>query len=265
MKSIHDDIHDFLKDRGLTPTEITLYVTGLQFGRHTASELARRVGIKRTTVYSALTSLEQKGMMGVHTQSGTTYYTATEPSLIERKLIEEIDILKHQRLEFINLLPLFDDLQFQSATKTEVASYYGVSGVKTVVDAALYCASRSWKIIAPKHNFFSDYDVDYGDYFIRVRKQRGIRAKSLWEPSFIRNRTFDDTAFEFRNPRILPKQLEGKFKSTIIIFDNSVAFINSAEESSAVLIKSVEIRETMEVFFDGLWGSAQPVPKRNRK
>lgn len=265
METVHKDIRAFLQKLGLTTTEVTLYVASLEWGPQTTTELAKRSGIKRTTTQSALLTLIEKGMMSLYSQSGKSIYTATDPNLIECRFTEQIDKLKKQQLDFINLLPLFDDLRSQSATTTEVSSFQGKEGVKTAVDTALFCASRRWKIIAPDKNFFSEGDRDYADYFIKVRKQRGIKAQSLWEPSFVAKRTIDETAFEFRNPRVLPKGLAGKFKSTIIVFDSSVVFANSAHELSAVLIRSKEISETMEVFFDGLWKASSAIPKRNRK
>ncbi|MCB9812764.1 hypothetical protein H6778_03850 [Candidatus Nomurabacteria bacterium] len=261
MATIHKDIKDFLTSWGLTQTEISLYLTGIQYGSQTTAEFARRSGIKRTTAQSALTSLVQKGMMAVHSQSGVSNYTATDPHHLERVFAEQIDEIKKQQLDFINLLPLFEDMTDRAAVATEVSQYQGFEGVKTAVDAALFCASRRWKIIAPERNFFSESDPDYAKYFIKVRTQRGIKAKSLWEPAFVTKRTFGAVDFEFRDPRILPKSLVGRFKTTIIIFDSSVLFISAATTLSAVLIRSDEIRETMEVFFDGLWLTAKQIPK----
>lgn len=262
MAHIHKDITTFLSDIGLTATEISLYVAGLRAGAATVSELAKQTGIKRTTTHSALSSLESKGLVGTHLQTGTTTYVMKDPNLIEQSISEKIETLKNQRLDFINLLPLLTDLSAQGSGATEVSTYTGFAGVKTVVDTALYCASRRWKIISPERNFFSEGGREFGEYFIRIRKQRGIKAKSLWESSFVQKRTFDETAFTFRDPRILPKSVEGKFKTTVIIFDSSVAFISSVGEQTAVLIKSPEISATMEIFFDGLWDSAKSIPKR---
>jgi sugar-specific transcriptional regulator TrmB len=263
MKQVHKEIKQFLSELGLTPTEISIYVTNLQFGKQTTAELAKRSGIKRTTTYSALASLIEKGVVGMHTQSGSRYFTATDPHLIERSFVTKIENLKKQQLDFINLLPLFEDLTSQAGGATEVASFHGEKGVRTAVDAALYCVSRKWKIIAPEKNYFSESDKEYAEYFIKIRTQRNIRATSLWEPAFVKKRTFNHVDFEFRNPRVLPQQLVGKFRNTLIIFDSSVLFISSANEATAVLIKSAEIKETMEVFFDGLWLAAKPIPQKN--
>jgi sugar-specific transcriptional regulator TrmB len=265
MTKIHKDINEFLTSWGLTPTEISLYVTGLQHGPQTTSEFAKRSGVKRTTAQSALSTMQQKGMVSRHAQSGVSRYIATDPQHLEWIFSEQIDNLKKQQFDFINLLPLFEDLTDSVTVVTEVSQYQGLEGVKTAVDTALFCVSRQWKIIAPERNFFSETDPDYADYFIKVRAQRGIRAQSLWEPDFVRKRKFYYHDFEFRDPRVLPKPLVGKFKVTIIIFDASVLFISSVNTLSAVLIKSEEIHDTMEVFFDGLWLQAKQIPKNKVK
>lgn len=262
MKGSHTEVSEFLTKQGFTRTEIFLYIAGLEAGPQTASELAKRSGIKRTTAQSAVTNLVEKGMMSRQVSAGASLYTTTDPALIERTFTERIDDLKKQHLDFINLLPLFDGLVSDSSSVTEVSSFHGKEGVKTAVDTALFCSGRRWKIIAPEKNLFSEGDKDYAEYFIRIRKQRGIKAQSLWEPGFIKGRTFDATAFEFRNPRILPKALVGRFKTTIILFDASTLFVNSADEMSAVLIRSADIHDTLEVFFDGLWTNAKKIPKR---
>lgn len=263
MKAIHKDIQDFLSQLGLTPTEILLYLTGLQYGPQTTSTYAKRSGVKRTTAQSALSSLVEKGMMGSHAQSGTTYYTASDPNLIQRHFDEQIDELKNKQLDLFNLLPLLEDISNQSVTSTEVSHYHGMDGVKTAIDAALYCASRKWKILAPEKNFFSEGDKEYADYFINTRRKRGIKAQSLWEPGFAAKRPYHPTDLAFRKPRLLPKELAGRFKTSIIIFDSSVLFVNSYRELSAVLIRSTEINQTMEIFFDGIWANAKEIsPKK---
>jgi sugar-specific transcriptional regulator TrmB len=264
MTAVHKDIKAFLNELGLTPTEISLYIAGLRYRQQTVTELAKRSGIKRTTTQSAIATLIEKGMMSAHAQSGAMLYMAVDPELIDRRFIERIDMLKQQRLDFINILPLFDDVKNTSVTTTEVTSFHGLEGVKTAVDTALFCVSRQWKIIAPERNFFSEIGTEYAKYFISIRKKRGIRAQSLWEPSFVAKRTFDETAFEFRNPRVLPKELAGRFTASIIIFDNSVLFITSASEMSAVLIRSTEIHQIMGLFFNGVWANAKEIPKRRK-
>lgn len=258
-------MEEILKRLGFTDTEIKLYLTGLQLGSSTATELAKAAGIKRTTTHSALLSMEEKGLVGGHEQAGKKLYTMEAPQVLERRYVEAIDALKGEHLDFLNALPLFDAFTKTGAQPTEVSSFSGKEGVKSAVDAALYCSSRHWKIIAPKRNYFSEGGTEYGDYFIKIRRQRQIKARSLWERSFIKGRTFSETAFTFRDPRLIPKHLEGKFKSTLILFDESVLFINSAKEDTAVLIRSKEINDTMSVFFEGLWALSKPIPKSHHR
>jgi len=262
---MHQEIQTFLQTRGLTDTEIKLYIQSLVSDVSTAAQLAQQSGIKRTTVYSALVSLEQKGLMSVVHSGEIKKYEATKPELIENQLAQEIDTLQTQKNGFSEVLPLFARMMTEHSTSTSVQQYTGERGVRTAIVQALFCADRSWKIIAPTKNYFSQTDKAYADYFIKTRKQRNIAAQSLWEPAFVKSRKFSHSTIDSRNPRILAKEYEGKFASTIILFDQKVLFINSIHDLSAVVISSPEIYSTMELFFAGVWNVSKPVPKNKLK
>src|SRR3989339_824298 len=126
------------------------------------------------------------------------------------------------------------------------------TGIKLVIEEALYCKSRHWDVIAPPKNFFSDFDKKYAEYFMNTRKRKKISARSLWE-SKADKKVLTPEDLKQRQPRILPNIMYGKFKSIIIIFDDKVAIISSLKESSAILIQSREVHDTMLALFDGLW------------
>ncbi len=259
---MNTEITSFLKNRNLTETEIKLYLLGLQEGSLGASELAKQSGIRRTTVYSALSALEQKGFASVNESEQKRQYTMSNPLMIEHQIAQEVDSLQEQKKDFAEVLPLFDGLVAGTGVGSSVQQFVGEQGVRTAIDQALFCANRSWKIIAPAENYFSQSDAEYAKYFIKTRKQRGITAQSLWEPVFAKSRKFSQGTIDTRNPRILAKEYEGKFASVVILFDQKVLFVNSVKDFSAVVISSPEIFSTMEVFFNGVWSVSKSVPQK---
>jgi len=258
---MHKDIQTFLSERGLTDTEVQLYVLGLGEKISTASDLAKKSGLKRTTVYSALASLEQKGLTGSVLQGSVRAYAMVDPSLLEQQLEEAIEDLQAQKQQFAEVLPLFEKLSGTGGVDTLAQQFQGEAGVRTAVDMALFCRSRQWKIISPAQNYFSQTDPEYAAYFIKTRKQRKISAQSLWEPAFVTKRKFSQSTLDTRNPRVLPRQYANKFQSVIILFDTKVLFVNSMNELSAVVIESPEISATIHVLFDGLWSHSNPIAK----
>lgn len=259
---MQQDIRHFLADAGFTGTEIRIYLAGFLRESIRANALAAQTGIQRTTVYNALTTLIQKGLVSKHVVDGITWYTMYPPEIIKTSIQNKIDALKGQLLDFEKLIPLFNKLGNEQRVETGVAYFDGVSGMKTAINQALYCQSRSWKILAPHRNFFSELDLTYAKYFMQMREERGITAKSIWERSFVAHRKFSKLAVSIRNPRLLPRSLEGRFKTTMILFDKKIAFISSLQEHTAIIIQSEEIYDLLDVLFDGLWMQSEPLTKK---
>jgi hypothetical protein len=156
------------------------------------------------------------------------------------------------------IIPLLKSRKSQKEEVFKVSHFEGAEGIKLVVEKALYCQSRQWKIIAPAKNFFSDFDENYARYFLKTRRANGVKAQSLWEFKPGR-RILSAEEIKERNPRYLPKTMHGKFQSVVIVFDDKVAFISSMKNLSAVLIQSREINETLAAIFSGLREGSVPI------
>ncbi|MFA5986454.1 MAG: helix-turn-helix domain-containing protein [Parcubacteria group bacterium] len=253
-------IKNILHEMGLTDTEIDIYLVGLSYETISVKELEKTTRINRTTIYHALDTLTQKGLVSKR-ESGTgakLLFTMTSPENIKKFLDREIKLLQEKKKEVDTIIPLLMDRSKQKEEDFTVSHFEGSEGIKLVVEEALYCRSREWSIIAPKKNFFSEFDSNYARYYIKTRKENRIKARSLWEHTpDAQALTLEDV--HDRNPRYLPKIMHGKFQSVIIIFDDKVAFISSMKNISAVLIHSREIHETMAAMFSGLWVNAEDV------
>ncbi len=240
---------------GLTKTEATIYRAGLTRSPASATELSRKTGIKRPTVYHALETLMAKGLVAKKGSGARLAFSMTPPTSLQSLIDRQIDKLEQQKSSIAALVPL---LKKTAAPATvDVAHFEGLEGVKMVVEEALYCRSRRWDIVAPKENFFATFDRAYAKYFLQSRTHRGIIARSLWEKGLPRH-VLSDEELRIRNPRWLPDSAKGTFTSLIILFDDKVAIISSSEVLSAILIRSEEIHATFTAIFEMLWTSAKP-------
>lgn len=258
------DIQSILSELGLSRTEIDVYLAGLARPSVGVHELVTVTRIKRPTVYHALETLMQKGLVSKHGTVRRLEFVMTKPRQFEHLVDREIGKLQERKQKIVSVLPMLEArLSPESAKSVRVSQFDGIDGVKTVVEEALYCKSRHWDILAPRKNFFSDFDPAYRRYFLQTREQRGIVARSLWERGTAehdRLLTADEVAH--RNPRYLPESLHGKFESLVILFDDKVAIITSLETHSAILIESEEVRRLLSAMFDGLWFVAEPYLKK---
>jgi sugar-specific transcriptional regulator TrmB len=241
---------------GLSPTEATIYVAGLSKSVIDVQALVKATSIKRPTIYHALETLSEKGLVGKQTNFGKTKYIMSPPRQLEMLVQKEANQVVRNQLLLQTLVPRLTNLS-SSSEQIVTAQYDGIEGIKFVIDTALYAKKRQWDIIAPPSNFLSETSPEYARYYLETRKKRGITSRSLWEKKE-GGRKLTPEELKERHPRFLPKVMRGQFQSLIIIFDDKVAIISSLKNASAILITSQEINKTFKTMFEGLWHSSEP-------
>jgi sugar-specific transcriptional regulator TrmB len=262
--TLDKDINSKLSLLGLSDTEAKLYQAGLSIGKSIGViQLQKLVSLKRPTIYHALDTLAAKGLVAKVASANRQLYSFTPPSQLER-LMEAGIVQAQRKLRLaVQLTPILENLQLQAGS-TIVSHYEGVEGVKAVIDMALFCKVPKWDILAPRKNFFSEFDERYSRYYLTTRKRHDIVSRSLWERTpdgkFLTpgGKPLDKDDLAERQPRYLPQLMQGKFKSTMILFDDKVALISSLSGLSAILITSEEIHDFFEAMFEGLWSVSTP-------
>jgi HTH-type transcriptional regulator, sugar sensing transcriptional regulator len=253
-----NDPRSLLENLGLTETEAALYLAALGTPTTGVAELAKHTGIKRPTVYHALGTLAEKGLVAKRGTGSRQTFAACPPEQLHRLIAEEEEKLRKNETLLKQQLPALIE-RHRAAASEEISTvqYEGIDGIKMVVDIALFCRSLRWDIIAPNKNFFSEFDKAYASYYLSQRTLRGISSRSLWERGLPR-RKLSTVELKERSPRYLPEVMHGRFQSVIILFDDKVAIISSLERLSAILIISKEIHGTFAAMFEGLWEHSEP-------
>jgi len=89
-------VHVLLETLGFSRKEVDVYLAVLQSGKVSASDVARKTGINRTTVYSVSKELMKKGVIREDLGKKTRYLVALSPSELtsltekeERRLLEK--------------------------------------------------------------------------------------------------------------------------------------------------------------------------------
>lgn len=253
-------ITNYLESIGLSKTESQLYISGLQ-KPSSIEDLTKNTAIKRSTAYHALDTLKAKGLVSSQRDNGRLLFTMTPPDNLATFLDHQSKELERKQIELDRLLPLFPTPPESKANSYHVEHYESIEGIKRVVDIALECKNPAWRIIAPKQNFFSEYDQDYARYYLTKRQAHKIKAKTLWEAPIQGKSSGKLTLRDIvaRNPRYLPSKFRGQFNAVIIIFDDKVAYISSLKNSESLLIQSPDFTSTMQVMFDSLWDASKDI------
>jgi sugar-specific transcriptional regulator TrmB len=250
-----------LKELGLSETETTTYLTGLSYETISVQELEKQTGIKRTTLYHALTTLGAKGLVSHSSVGGVRLvYSMAKPERLLRITENKMEKLKTEQATITSLIPLLNNRQPSQEEDIQVRRFNGIEGVKTAIDEALYAKNRHWDIIAPKNNFLFQFNKEYSHYFMETRSKRGITTRALWEKSDLW-RPLTSEEISTRRPRFLPDSMTGHFHTLIILFDKSILYISSLNNASAIIVESSELFGTMSGIFESLWSISEEYNK----
>ena len=251
------NVEKTLEEYGLTSTEARLYAAGLRLSPCTIPELAKETQIKRPTIYHAINTLSEKGLVNEKKNGTKTVFIMTNPehinSLVETRRVH----LDAQMKQLEILIPLLTASQQNLKRAFNVTHQHGVKGMKMVMDSAFRSKGRHWDIIAPYQNFLRSLGPEYSEQYLRTRKVRNITSRTLWENGFKGRKLTEEEQIE-RNPRYMPKTLQGKFTSMLILFDDKIAIFSSDEDLSAILIESKEIHAMFQAMFECLWEYSEP-------
>ncbi len=246
---------------GLTDTESTIYLACLPYPAVGAAEAVRFTGIKRTTVYHALDALVAKGLAAKKQSKGKVVFSMLNPTSLKHALASEKQKIERQEMELRELIPILEGVKKDKIGVTQVEYYEGEAGVKAVYEEALNCKSSRWDTITPMQCFVEAYGSEFKLYIRNTRRERSIHSRALWEDVKRSKPKEKQTLSGRREVRYLPKNMQGKFKTKIILFDNRVAIIMPAEKASAVLIRSDEVHGAFQTLFDTVWGISEPLNK----
>lgn len=233
---------EIIENLGLSPSEASTYLALLKLGGSQASQVAKEVGVKRTTIYDLLLSLRKKGLVIVHFRGNKRVYHAQKPQRVA-------DIFKKKLSAFQSLIPTLQSLEQKEAkalglqliqTKEELVNFYEnilISNARQTYDSI--GNTRAWMEI----------DEDFFQKYWKNRAKAKIKVRCLLTDSSHDVNPTDPKLL--RDFRYLPKHT--KFESTIDIYSDKILIINPRSSALAILITSPVMRDIFASMFELLW------------
>lgn len=220
-----------LVEIGLSANEAKIYLSALNLGKATISDLARKSAIKRTSIYQYLANLMQQGLVFKSTQGKKPYYFAEAPE----KLIKILD-RKKNKIE--QILPLLKQMSSTSTYKPKVKFYEGIEGISNIYDEISNTSKIIYSAFSPENYFSLFSEKDNNVFFDNIRKNGG-QIKDLVENSelgknHLKNPCYHDTG----TAKLLPKDFD--LTVDLIVAGDKVALI-SLKNLMGVVIENPEI------------------------
>jgi sugar-specific transcriptional regulator TrmB len=241
--------------------ETLVYTALLELGSERASEIAKKTGLNRTSVYDILEVLMQKGLVSKSSRGSVTFFNSLDPkqlvSYLEREKAEKIKMIDRQKMKVEELMPQLVSLQNIYSTKPKVQFFEGEKGMREAYEDTLSSKRMilAFANVETMHEGLADFFPAY--YKRRAEKKIFIRAICPRNKLSIERSKLDQE--EMRETRFLPANNE-IFSPEENIYENKVLFA-SWKEKMAIMIESKELADLQRIIFNGLWDNL----KKNEK
>lgn len=242
-------IHQLLQKLGFSENEIKVYLAALECGVASAQTIAGIAEVKRTTAYSVLNYLINRGIVGKTKIKGKTRFVPEPP---QRLLL----LVKEMEEGVRASMPELEAVYNKNEVKPKVTFYEGIEGIKNVFEDTLREKPKEilmWLTDA----YFKDLPGYSSDY-IKERVKLGMHARriapagSIW----IRKNKQHDTDELSETIAVPPELMTTGIE--VNVYNNKLAFMNFAEKM-AIIIESKAIADAMRQAYGLSWKGAKGV------
>lgn len=231
-----------LQSIGLDQQTERAYRALLALGDAPASSIARRSGIKRTSIYHTLETLISMGLITSYKDCGVRRFIAEHPSKLKT-------FFERQMLLAERVLPDLEKEIRKSTSVPILRVFEGREAIKSMNEEALQAKEKMILSIGSTKKLLHFLGGSYG--FSVRRRARGIFQRAL---RYRGDEPINSPA-RFHEVRFLQDSFS--FPGYLIIFDNSVGIITFDEPMRGVLLKDRTYALMMRSMFQTLWDTAE--------
>ncbi|MCK9186090.1 hypothetical protein M0P48_01490 [Candidatus Gracilibacteria bacterium] len=230
----------------------------LRIGSHPVTLLAKSLVMNRTSVWSILKSLEQKGVVSSYASRKIKYFVANDPNFLIGYLDRKCRVFDYYREKLMSVIPQFRGVSDNFVFHKPVVSFFdGLEGVKHVLYDFLKANCEKRGYISLDKYFLTDNN--FSDFFSDALKRKTSKSFRMILPNFDEIKKI----FNFKNKNVevlcLDKADFGKlFENEIVIYDNRVCIINLQKGAEyGIVIESPKVSDMHKMIFDMVWNSIQ--------
>lgn len=238
-----------LQKIGLREKESKVYLAILELGHANIQTIAKKSGVKRTTVYDVLEDLKKRGLVSIGGRGKRNIFFAEDP----RKIGHDLDDRKHA---FARLLPELLSIANLLDKKPRIRYFEGEEGLREVYEDTLrypdqeivaWIADEGLKKMGEDF-FIEEYDPE------RKEKKIWIRAIGPDRPNV---RAFQALDRQSLRQTKLAKDQECDFDVEIVLYGKSKVGVIAFDEMIGLIVESTKIYKTLKNIFEMSWTSLE--------
>lgn len=237
-------LRSVIEQLGYSPNEVTVYLAALELGGSTATEIAYKAKLPRTSVNLVIDALHRKGLVNAYLKRRRKIWVAENP---EKLLITH----KEREAALKLVLPELQSLRHETGVKPTVRTYSGAEEIKQIMNDIIE-TKHHVSAMLPWDEWVELLGKSYVDDFIEMRHRHYLRMRLLAPKTKTALALKQRDAQEMRATQFLPPS--ANVKNANFIYGNKVAIVSlNTKRPVGILIEDEDIRHTMELLFEALW------------
>jgi len=232
---------DQLMKMGFSQEEGRVYLAALELGETSVARIANKAKIERTTAYAHIEALKRRGLISISKQGKKTVYTAENPKKLRNELDEKWKLLDGLLPELLSITNAIDN-------KPKVRFFDSKEGIYDIYRETLeYPDSRMRMWMSSP--WYEDEKFWY-DYYLPARLEKKIHLSAIVPKNeesipFVKE---DNTSL--RETRMTESH---NITADIVLYGLRHVAIISYDESTALVIESKKLFETLRMIFEAHW------------
>ena len=238
---------NILMDLGLSKNESKIYLSLLEQGISTATQVAEKSGIHRVNVYDSLNKLKEKDLVGEINISNKKCYQASPPETLK-------NIIKEKEMQLNKILPQLALFQQMNQKKIDVQVYTGYDFIRKIMLKFLNMKEDIYVMDAPKF-ILERVGKEFQE---AIHKRRISQKQTMWH--LYSKEAIDRDKILNTYPHTEAKCLEqehSNYVTTFLCGDESVIVIHDETQNkktcTSIRIKNNGLAKTYKNHFEILW------------
>jgi len=253
-----EELFHFGLNLGLSDKESQVLTELIIHGELRMRELARRVNLKRVTVYAVVKLLEEKGLAGTIKKGKVQYAFALHPDNLTGLINLKKKKIESLSSDWDELYPDVLSVFNQARTIPSVQFFEGFAGLQKVYDNVLAQREEVWLIRSRYDNDHPELRRIIQDH-IDKKMRRKIPSRVITPVRVSKERyKFEEIDKKMLVTRCMVPRSKLTLEAQIMIYGKYVALTAMKDDILTTVINNESINQTYRVLFEYIWQLSWP-------
>jgi len=249
------DIKYALEQLGMHEKKAEVYLACLELDSATAYLIAKKVGLKRPTVYDIANQLMREGLLYKSMRGQVKYFSPADPEKLIRMLRE-----KERKIR--EAMPELQNLYNSPKAKPLIRYFEGKEGIIEMYEDSLRSCKKGDEILAYVGEDVLRHLPAYAADYVRRRAEKGIILRGIYKKEKKLLEYTEKSRQQLRLARVLDEK-DFPVNNETNIYKNKIAIASYGTEMFGMIIESEEIARSQRAIFELAWQGSESLVSSN--